>query len=297
MNNQVKHIVLPETIQSILSDILGKCRIDHLLEEDFWIAGGFPRVIHLCLNRSEQEAYNILKEYFRHYADIDIFTTSKKKSLQAAESVNEDFMKEFYTRSYYHEGPFATNVQLNTSTFSKMPPFVYMQFITEFVYSGIEETFDNFDFSNVKFAINKRDNKYLLYYTEMSEYYNRANVLNLEKIVSPFLASRIRKYTERYGLEFNNDKNNRLLISEYIHKLFSGCWSDAFKNCKFDSELFVKSTNSLVGLDDLDLCLFLGKFEHSIFTKTNSEYGVYTMAKVTDWAAHEINKRHERQQS
>lgn len=296
MNNQVKHIVLPETIQNILSDILGKCRIDHLLEEDFWIAGGFPRIIHLCLNRSEIEVYNTLKSYFRHYADIDIFTSSKQKSLQAAESVNESFAKESYTRSYCHEGPFATNVQLNTSTFSNVSPFVYMQFITEFVYSDIKETFENFDFSNVKFAINKRDNKYLLYYTEMSEYYNYANILNLEKIVSPFLASRIRKYTERYGLKFNNDTNNRKLISEYIHKLFSGNWGDVFKNCKFDSEIFIKAINSLVGLDELDLCLFLGKFEHNIFTKSNSEYGIYACAKVTDWAAHELNKKYERQQ-
>ena len=290
MNNQIENIVLPQVIQNILENIFSECKINDLLEEDFWVAGGFPRIIHLCLKKSDAEISNFLKQYLQNYSDIDVFTSSKEKALKAYQRNLNILSNDNSKKTWQYASPFASNLHLNVYPITRRTSFVSIQFVTEFLYNNIKETFDSFDFSNVKFAIKKDKGLYNLYYTEEAEHYNNRNILNIERVASPFLSCRLNKYIEKYNLDFNDNQKNRDFISEYIHKLFKNDWPDAFKSCTFNVELFVKTINKLVGLSNLDLCLFLGKYSH---IENVGKYGLYTCTKINDWAAYELNKKND----
>ena len=169
---------------------------------------------------------------------------------------------------------------------------IQTQFVNKFIFSGIKECLDNFDFSNSKLAISFKNGEYYLHYTDLSEFFNSRNVLNIEKVESPFLSSRITKYTRKYNYNIQDEKVFRNHIKDYLYKIVQGKWPEVYGN-NFDPAVAVKNLHSNITLESKDLCLFLGMFTHMNRIDCRSGYGIFNSKIVeVDWATYEMSRIH-----
>lgn len=318
MINHINTIKLPSHIQYVLSNLFKIINIEEYLKEDSWIAGGFPRLISKHINTDAQKTLTAVYKYFYHMADIDIFTSNPDKVFQLEQTIKDNIknkrrnigaVESIFGNSNAmleencYDLPFTFNYENNLKKITGLCEknnvakeiinndldfsVIQTQFINKFIFKDVKECFDNFDFANTKIAISLKNNEYYLHYTNSAEYYNSQNLLKIDKVESPYLSSRLTKYTRKYMFNIDDNKDFRNHIKDYLYKVVQGKWPDIYINT-FDPEPAIKSLHTNITLKSEDLCLFLGMFTHLSRTN-NKSYGVYLhQLTETDWATHHI---------
>ena len=307
MNKHINKIKLPTHIQHVLSRLFKSVGIDDYLKEDAWVAGGFPRIISKNINKDLETSISSIRDYFENFGDIDVFSKNIAKVNFIRDKIIEDVSKRktqninVICDEFYFEQPFSFNYEKISHEFlnfnlekENTSNYIKTQFVNKFIFNSVSECFDNFDFSNSKLAITKEKNEYVLCYTDDAEFYNRSNTLNIERVASPLLASRICKYNTKYGFKIDNNNSFRNSIREYILKLISSTWPKVIiENNSYNEHNLVEKLHNTISLEKEDLCLMLGKFTHIIKSRdfANTNYGIYFKTKEVDWAVHEISKQ------
>jgi hypothetical protein len=306
MNKHINKIKLPLHIQRVLSNLFESVGIDNYLKEDSWIAGGFPRIVSENIDKDLKTFTSSIKFYFKNFGDIDVFSKSIEKVNCFRDKIIEDVYKRktqkenIICEEFYCDQPFSFNYEKISHEFLKFnleendANYIKTQFVNKFIFNNISECFDNFDFSNSKLAIAKEKNEYVLYYTDSAEFYNRNNILNIERVSSPLLSSRVCKYNKKYGFKIENNTAFRESIREYILKIISNTWPKVLiENNSYDEYQLIEKLHNTITLEKEDLCLLLGKFTCIIKNRnfSNLNYGIYYRSKKeVDWAAHEMSK-------
>ncbi len=325
MNNHINTIKLPNHIQYVLFNLFKTIDIYDYLKEDAWIAGGFPRIISKELNSNVPRTLEKVYKYFYNMGDIDVFSSNKDKVeditniiSSKVKRIREEIMSDGFYISRVSEAikdinsfelPFTFNYEKNLNSLNKICEknkvkyvdealkenlefsVIQTQFVNKFIFKDIKECFDNFDFSNSKLAISFKNDEYYLHYTDLAEFYNSRSLLNIEKVESPYLSSRIAKYTSKYMFDIDDNKNFRNQIKDYLYKILQGKWPDIYHGA-FDMSSAVKNLHSSIKLDSNDLCLFLGMFTHMNRIRSNSGYGFMRNKIIeVDWATYEMSRR------
>jgi hypothetical protein len=309
----------------VLSTLFKTIDVYDYLKEEAWIAGGFPRIISKELNSNTSETLGKVYRYFYNMGDIDIFSSNKDKVnditnviSNRVKAIREEIMYDGFCLNKVSDAikdvnsfelPFTFNYERNLTALNKICKknkvkyvdealkvdlefsVIQTQFVNKFIFKDINECFDNFDFSNSKLAISFKSGEYYLHYTDLAEFYNSRNILNIEKVESPYLSSRITKYTRKYMFDIDDNKNFRNQIKDYLYKILQGKWPDVY-NGAFDMSSSVKNLHSSIELDSKDLCLFLGMFTHMNRVASKSGYG-FMRSKIieVDWAKHEMSQK------
>lgn len=324
MNNHINTIKLPSHIQYVLSNLFKTIDVYDYLKEDAWIAGGFPRIISKELNSNASQTLEKVYKYFYNMGDIDIFSSNKDKVnditntiSNRVKAIREEIMSDGFYLSRVSDAikdinsfelPYTFNYERNLSALNKICKqnkvkyvdevlkenlefsVIQTQFVNKFIFKDINECFDNFDFSNSKLAISFKNGEYYLHYTDSAEFYNSKNLLNIEKVESPYLSSRITKYTRKYMFDLDDNKSFRNHIKDYLYKILQGKWPDVYHG-DFDMSGAVKNLHSSITLDSTDLCLFLGMFTHRNRISSRSGYGIFNTKIIeVDWATHEMSR-------
>jgi hypothetical protein len=325
MNNHINSIKLPNHIQYVLSTLFKTIDVYDYLKEDAWIAGGFPRIISKELNSNTSQTLEKVYRYFYSMGDIDIFSSDMGKVNEITNTISnrvkkirEEIMFDGFCVGRFRETiddinsfelPFTFNYEKNLSCLSEICKknkvsyverfskensdlsVIQTQFVNKFIFKDIKECFDNFDFSNSKIAISFKDGEYYLHYTDLAEFYNARNLLNIEKVESPYLSSRITKYTKKYMFEIDDNIHFRNQIKDYLYKILHGKWPDVYHG-SFNISSAVKNLHTSIDLDSNDLCLFLGMFTHMNRIRSNNGYGFMRNKIIeVDWATHEMRKK------
>ncbi len=321
MINHINTVRLPSHIQYVLLNLFKEIDIYDYLKEDAWIAGGFPRIISKEINSNTSQTLESVYKYFYNMGDIDIFSSSKEKVedvtnkiSEKVKKIREEVMADGFYLSRVHDAikdvnsfdlPFTFNYEKNLNVLNQMCKehkvrhveeclkenldfsVIQTQFVNKFIFKNIKECFDNFDLANSKIAISLKENKFYLHYTERAEYYNSQNILKIDKVESPYLSSRLTKYTRKYMFRIDDNKDFRNQIENYLHKIIQGKWPTVY-NDLFDPEALIKNLHMNIALSSKDLCLFLGMYTHLSRIK-NKGYGMYAPQIIeTDWATHHI---------
>ena len=328
MNNHINTIKLPNHIQYVLSNLFKTIDIYDYLKEDAWIAGGFPRIISKELNSNTSQVLEKVYNYFYNMGDIDIFSSNKEKVdditntiSNKVKAIRKEIMSDGFCLSKVSsaiedvnsfELPFTFNYEKNLNALNKFCKqnksrhidkvlkensdysVIQTQFVNKFIFKDIKECFDNFDFSNSKLAISFKNGEYYLHYTDLAEFYNSRKLLNIEKVESPYLSSRITKYTSKYMFDINDNEKFRNQIKDYLYKILQGKWPDiyygAFNTSNMSSA--VKNLHTCINLDSNDLCLFLGMFTHMNRSKSSNGYGFLRNKIIkVDWATYEMSRQ------
>jgi len=326
MNNHINTIKLPNHIQYVLSNLFKTIDVYDYLKEDAWIAGGFPRIVSKELNSNTTQTLEKVYRYFYNMGDIDIFSSNKDKVnditntiSDRVKSIRETIMSDGFYISQARESlfdvnsyelPFTFNYERSLNSLNKMCKknkvkyieeavrenlefsVIQTQFVNKFIFKNVKECFDNFDFSNSKLAISFKNGEYYLHYTDLAEFFNSRNLLNIEKVESPYLSSRITKYTRKYMFDLDDNKKFRSHIKDYLYKVLQGKWPDVYHG-NFDISTAVKNLHTNITLESKDLCLFLGMFTHMNRVNYRSGYGIFNSKIVqVDWATHEMSRLH-----
>ena len=93
MDNHINKIKLPNHIQYVLSNLFKSIEIEDLLEEDMWIAGGFPRIISMCIDSNTKKTLGVVYKYFYNMGDIDVFCSSKEKLDYVSKKINNEVIE------------------------------------------------------------------------------------------------------------------------------------------------------------------------------------------------------------
>ena len=326
MNNHINTIKLPNHIQYVLSNLFKTIDVYDYLKEDAWIAGGFPRIVSKELNSNVTQTLEKVYRYFYNMGDIDIFSSNKDKVnditntiSDRVKSIRETIMSDGFYISQVRESlfdvnsyelPFTFNYERSLNSLNKICKknkvkyveeavkenlefsVIQTQFVNKFIFKNVKECFDNFDFSNSKLAISFKNGEYYLHYTDLAEFFNSRNLLNIEKVESPYLSSRITKYTRKYMFDLDDNKKFRSHIKDYLYKVLQGKWPDVYHG-NFDISTAVKNLHTNITLESKDLCLFLGMFTHMNRVNYRSGYGIFNNKIVqVDWATHEMSRLH-----
>ena len=302
MLNKTNVIEFNDDMQKLLSAMLSVNDVSKHLENNCWIAGGFARIISdIAFDSFSNKSVVHVLNYLSKGGDIDVFSND----IEYMYMIKSNLDKLKHEKTTYNL-PYTANVEttmdniirplkrrLNISLPSESLRLrrkrVKTQFVNKFIFKDIKETFDNFDFSNSKFAIDKKNSKYRLHYTDNALFFRDRKVLNIERIVSPMLACRMFKYNKKYEFNIINDSKLRSNIKEYLFKLVSGSWPDSIISS--DDFHLVKLLHNAVELESNELCLLLGMFSCVVSDKIPSGYGFYCdNHREVDWALHEMSK-------
>ena len=309
---------LNNSLNTYLIDFFSHTNLTRVIREGAWIAGGFARVVALDEFKilSGKNHKNIL-EYLYGFGDIDIFSNS-------IGGINEAYRKftrgKLYTEAkrisqnnYFnlnYESCFSSNINFpgkkefdknfnvpdHLGEYCNKYNHIKLQFVNKFFYRNIEESFNDFDFTNCKYALTFKDKKFVLHYDTSALEFDRKKELNLENSRSPLLGCRIIKYLngKKNITHIHKSKRNSQIIKEFCLKAATNSWDSLFEESFYNSltpeNLKIPSLHQLISLDNDDLVLFLGKITH---TRTNYSggYGIYnySMIEQYDWALDEIN--------
>ena len=265
---------------------------DHV--ENVWIAGGFARRIYEYFYSTPKKIIthdrikNHIGRLYDQNVDIDFFY-SKVKDLDHT----KDFMTNVIARkkAYHHSSPFADNYCfINDYGSPDIVSNKHVQLINSFFFEDISTCLDSFDFEVCKFALNKVDGMYRIYYTDQAREDNRHNRLNISKVGSPFLPARINKYSKKYRMSFSQSDNNLLKIKEYCYKIVSGKWNIDMTHVD-NKYLFrqVKTLHRHKRLSKEELSIMIGMFNDVVRrpSSTNSMFYLFE-EESTDWACKEL---------
>jgi hypothetical protein len=302
MSNKINIIEVNDDMQKILTEILSVNDVSKHLENNCWIAGGFARIISdIAFNNFSNKSIMYILKYLCKGGDIDIFSNSA----EYMDNIKSDLEKDKNSKTTYNL-PYTANIETTVTNVIRplkrnlnvdLSPEILLlgrrsvktQFVNKFIFKDIKETFESFDFSNSKFAIDKKNSKYRLHYTDKSLFFRDRKVLNIERIVSPMLASRMFKYNKKYNFNIVNNSKLRSNIKEYLFKLISGSWPNAIVS--YDDFYLTKLLHNAVTLESNELCLLLGMFSCSVGDKVSSGYGFYyENIREVDWALNEMSE-------
>lgn len=264
--------------------------------DNTWIAGGFARRIYEYFYSTPENA--ITQDRIKNYigrlydinVDIDFFYTNNS-DLHATKNMLEKVLN--YKKGFYHSSPFADNFsfmhEIGAPQFQSSQK---IQLINSFFFESIEECLDSFDFEVCKFALNKVNGVYRIYYTDQAKKDSRDSMLNISKVGSPFLPSRIQKYSTKYNMSFRPSVNNLSKINEYCYNIVSGSWNIDMSNVD-KAALFrqVKTLHNYKSLSKEELVLMIGMFDDVVRKATNISGGgayYYFEESKIDWACKEL---------
>jgi len=293
-------------------NILSNKTLELSFEKNMWIAGGFARKIGRIILGYEKYDKNIskkIKKYFKEGGDIDAFTDDER-------NVNSVFKKS--KENYYHklspsdilsssiydpyrngpasspdfpwESPFANNIDLRQLSAT-------LQLVNKFTFNSIIECLNSFDLANCRYAISKKGNTYYLTYDKNMTEYELNNSIKLCHAKTPFLGNRINKYINKYGLSFNEEKENLNIFEDYLYKMNSNVWKEELGFDVHDEIIksTIKSLHKTKNFTPQQLSIFIGNITTSItdeIKQCKSSYGEKTLVvyKIGDWASSEISK-------
>lgn len=264
--------------------------------DNVWIAGGFARRIYEYFYSTPEKAItqdrikNYIGRLYDTNVDIDFFYCSSDDLYLTKDILNNVLSLK---KGFYHSSPFADNYNFMLEIGS--PHFVSsqrIQLINSFLFENIGDCLNSFDFEVCKFALNKVDDIYKIYYTDQAKKDNRHNQINISKVGSPFLPSRIQKYTTKYNMSFRPSDNNLKKIKEYCYNIVSGKWNIDMENVDNNS-LFrqVKTLHRYKTLSKEELTIMIGMFDDIVRKSTSipggSAYYYFEESKI-DWACKEL---------
>ena len=268
--------------------------LEPLLKKKAWIGGGFARIVARnnfgIKNTCSNSNFSILDYLFLNNGDIDIFTTSKS-NIPLLKNLLKD--NKTITNDYY------SSVFADTYIFNKYDPSIdngynyyriAVQIINKFFYEDINKSLEAFDFTNCKFALELRDNKYYIHYDKSALEYEKQGKLNIEHCKSPLLGRRIIKYIKEKGLSLNENKQNFDILREYYYKVVTKNWDDVFKsNMSNDSftveNLAINRLERFINMSKEDLVLFIGSLSIEKYETVQSGYGsIHYRTGSYDWA-------------
>ena len=309
---------LNNSLNTYLIDFFNHTNLARVIREGAWVAGGFARVVALDEFKilSDRNHKNIL-EYLYGHGDIDIFSTSIVGINNAYKKFTRGKLyteaKRISQNNYFnlnYESCFSSNINFpgkkefdknfnvpnHLSEYCNKYNHIKLQFVNKFFYSNIEESFNDFDFTNCKYALTFKDKKFVLHYDTSALEFDSKKELNLEHSRSPLLGCRIIKYLngKKNITHIHKSKNNTEIIKEFCLKVATNSWDSLFEESFYNSltpeNLKIPSLHQNISLDNEDLILFLGKITH---TRTNYSggYGIYNYSTIEqyDWALNEIN--------
>jgi len=261
-----------------------------------WIAGGFARRIYEYFYSTPEKAitqYRIKNYIGRLYdtnVDVDFFYCSSDDLYATKDILNKALN---FKKGFYHSSPFADNYNFMLEIGS--PHFLSsqrIQLINSFLFKDISACLDSFDFEVCKFALNKVDGIYRIYYTDQARKDNRHRRLNISKVGSPFLPSRIQKYSVKYKMSFMPNENNLSKIKDYCYKIVSSDWNINMSHVD-NNQLFkqVRTLHNYKTLSKEELSIMIGMFEDIVRKSTSihdgSSYYYFEESKI-DWACKEL---------
>ena len=264
--------------------------------ENVWIAGGFARRIYEYFYSTPKKAItqdrikNYIGRLYDQNVDIDFFYDNIK-DLEATKNILDKVVS--LKKGFHHSSPFADNYSFLQEIGS--PQFVSsqrIQLINSFLFESIDNCLDSFDFEVCKFALNKVNGIYRIYYTDQARKDNRHRKLNISKVGSPFLPSRIQKYNSKYNMSFTPSENNLSKVKDYCYKIVTGDWNidmtSVDKNLLFKQ---VKTLHKYKTLSKEELLIMVGMFEDIIRKSTSipgGPYYYYFEETKVDWACKEL---------
>ena len=305
MNSTIISIPLNNNINNFLNVMFKDTSIPELLKENCWIAGGFARTIGRCQFNIEKESVEkVIYDYiFRSHGDIDIFTKSnvtyhkssvilrqnRQDNVGVYPTYNHDYINTFSENFIFHSKKELYNIDHDMG--------IKMQLVNKFFYKSISDCFDAFDFTNCKFALQFKNNRFVIHYEADAVDFEEKNHLSLEHSNSPLLGKRIIKYLKK-GLEFSDSSKNISVLKSFYYKVLTKNWDQVYLD-NMDQYNFNVESLGITYLDDWvqmskeDLILFVGKISVPEFEQySNGGYGhYYAMTGSQDWALKLISER------
>ena len=312
-------VPLNDNINCFLEEFFKETSMSKLVSENCWIAGGFARLIGLS-NLGLLE-YSIDEEVFNYFfnknGDVDIFTTSNKefqkysidllansnRSINRMPTFQDSFVNSFSESFLFHKENIVSQKNKIKNRIRYIQDHVgkvgiKIQLVNKFFYSSIRECFESFDFTNCKFALQYKDNRYVVYFDKDVVAFEKNKKLNLEHSRSPLLAKRIMKYIKK-GLEIDRSENNISVLKDFYYKVVTNSWDNVYldnmDSYNFNPEaLGIVHLNNWIEMSKEDLLLFIGKISVPEFERSNfhGSYGhSYTLVGHKDWALDLINER------
>ena len=297
---------LDESIDSYLKQIFYKSSLIEVFKKDVWIAGGFSRLIGHChFNLITESLSSSIYEYiYKAKGDIDLFTTSSENfkycSSYMMHTSNKQNSNNYLDPSF--ENIFAKNYFLKFGLIdnsSKVDyPSILVQFVNKFFFKKIEDCLNSFDFTNCKYGLKYKEDKFYIYYDPSALFFDKRKELNIEHSRSPLLAKRIIKYLKEKDLigVYDSDCNKKIL-KEFYYKAATNNWDNIYTENMEKSNFSITNLGILtlertIPISKEDLLLFLGKAEIANFEKeSNSSYGIYVDIEYCDWATKLISER------
>jgi len=269
----VKNLIEVEIIDEAVISFLSCPIISKAFSVGGWIAGGFPRIISkfVILEHplAEKAHHEILNDYIFSYinkgGDVDFFFSNEKSVSNALSS-----------DTHYHRSAFANNMW-TTSPFEHA--YLKIQLVNKFFYADVKESFNNFDFLNSCYAIQKREGKFYLIYDEEALSADIKKELVIKNSNSPYTLPRVFKYLNSRNLEKISGESIDILVDLLIKSA-----SDIFDS-RYSFNLFkpylensIKNIFELGIVEPEEAIYFLGRFK-------NVRHEPYGPTYVTDWAS------------
>ena len=310
IQNNIISRPLSNSLNSYLLDLFSHTNLVRVIKDNAWIAGGFARIVaHNEFKLSQSKNHKNIEEYLYGNGDIDIFSSSlsniknsymkftRGKLYQAAKKAG---LNNYFTLNY--ESCFSNNINFpekkgldaNTpqSFRSHDIQHIKLQFVNKFFYDSIKDCFDNFDFTNCKYALTFSNKKFILHYVNEALEFDKLRALNLEHCNSPLLGNRIIKYlTRKKCLDgLYESESNQNILSSFCLKVLANDWDKVYEENFYTSltpeNLCLTRLHDIVKLKKEDLILFLGKITMSNTQYYSGGYGHYSYSetKTYDWA-------------
>ena len=310
IQNNIISRPLSNSLNLYLLDLFSHTNLVRVIKDKAWIAGGFARIVaHDEFKLTKSKNHKNIEEYLYGNGDIDIFSSSlsniknsymkftRGKLYQDAKKVSMyDCFQLNYDSCFSNNVNFPERKALDLNTPQTFRAYnaqhIKLQFVNKFFYDNIKDCFDNFDFTNCKYALTFLNKKFIIHYDKKALEFDKIKVLNLEHCNSPLLGNRIIKYlTRKKCLDgLYESESNQNILSSFCLKVLANDWDkvykDNFYNTLTPANLFVPRLHDIIKLKKEDLILFLGKITMSKTQYHNGGYGHYSYSETRnyDWA-------------
>ena len=222
--------------------------------------------------------------FFNIRGDIDVFASKRS-------DVGDFFLDKNTEFTSIHSSPFAINM-LNSHDL-----LTNVQIVNSFFYNTYEDCLDAFDFTNCKYLLYKRKDKYMMLKDKRADFFTKERLLNIDICASPLLSHRIVKYFNKHKIQHLSDtKETKASIDNYLFKVLADDWDSKFTpmgNLNEIADVYIKKMHNKIKLSSDQLSILIGKFSLSIYAKKQNigSYGVYFKhVGETDWASKQIQK-------
>lgn len=303
----IRSLTIDNSVRLQLDRIFNNPVIDEAFKNNLWIAGGFARETchaHFKLNCSKtpDENNNRIIRYVesdQSSGDIDFFCNNKDVCNKVLRTVSKSLSKQPAYLQSYHEYPseFANNYRLYGSNRKQDTVRSKVQIVTKFLFDNVKDCFKSFDVTNCKYALEKKENNYILHYDEDALRFDSEKSLALSSAQSPYTLSRIIKYLKYRKLtHLSNETKTQEIFSQCLYKAVENNWPEYYCVNQENYKSNIKMLHNTVNLTATQLSMFIGKIKEHVVDRqvkmsNPSGYGVYVtnVYKDIDWATKEIN--------